>query len=201
MGERADRDAFARSDAAVCVPAREYHHLAGRRTGLTQVDIPFEQLQDPEAIANWPITLSRDGTRTPMPWDGDQPDCGFTNSGHPWLPLGPDHAARAVNSQAHNAASMLNLTRQLLAFRNAHPALLVGTVRIIEATGDLLVFERSDEEHALLVCVFNLGRHPAAWSPVPARPLARSPICRRCQPHSLATFFGLRSPSHCINTD
>ena len=36
--------------------------------GITQVDIPFEMLHDPEAIANWPLTLSRDGARTPMPW-------------------------------------------------------------------------------------------------------------------------------------
>ena len=40
----------------------------GEELGLTQVDIPFEQLQNPEAIANWPLTLSRDGAHTPMPW-------------------------------------------------------------------------------------------------------------------------------------
>ncbi|MFM2411278.1 MAG: hypothetical protein RL481_2106, partial [Pseudomonadota bacterium] len=33
----------------------------GEELGLTQVDIPFDKLQDPEAIANWPLTLSRDG--------------------------------------------------------------------------------------------------------------------------------------------
>lgn len=40
----------------------------GEELGLTQVDIPFDALLDPEAIANWPMTLSRDGARTPMPW-------------------------------------------------------------------------------------------------------------------------------------
>ena len=33
--------------------------------------MPFDRLQDPEAIANWPQTLSRDGARTPMPWRSD----------------------------------------------------------------------------------------------------------------------------------
>ena len=40
----------------------------GEELGLPQVEVPFERLQDPEAIANWPQTLSRDGARTPMPW-------------------------------------------------------------------------------------------------------------------------------------
>src|SRR3546814_19015789 len=36
----------------------------GEELGLTQVDIPFEHLRDPEAIDNWPMTLSRDGARS-----------------------------------------------------------------------------------------------------------------------------------------
>ena len=40
----------------------------GVDAGLPQVDVPYERLRDPEAIANWPQTLSRDGARTPMPW-------------------------------------------------------------------------------------------------------------------------------------
>jgi len=38
----------------------------GEELGLEQDEIPFELLQDPEAIANWPLTLSRDGARTPI---------------------------------------------------------------------------------------------------------------------------------------
>ena len=57
----------------------------GEELGLTQVDVPFEQLKDPEAIANWPLTLSRDGARTPMPWEGDKLGLGFSD-GTPWLP-------------------------------------------------------------------------------------------------------------------
>ena len=80
--------------------------------GLTQVDIPYEKLQDPEAIANWPKTLSRDGVRTPIPWDGDAEQAGFS-SAEPWLPIGPDHAAMAVNRQEHDPDSLLNWTRQV----------------------------------------------------------------------------------------
>lgn len=144
----------------------------GEELGLTQVDIAFEDLQDPEAIANWPLTLSRDGARTPMPWQGDAPHCGFSTA-RPWLPLGPDHAALAVDAQARDPASLLHLTRRLLAFRKDHPALRWGAIRFRRAAGNVLLFERSFGETRLL-CLFNLGAEPAPWpatAPRDAAPL------------------------------
>jgi alpha-glucosidase len=135
----------------------------GEELGLTQVDIPFEKLQDPEAIANWPLTLSRDGTRTPMPWSADAEHCGFSIA-EPWLPLGPDHKAMAVDAEEANPASMLALTRKLVSFRNANEAMQVGDLRIVEAQGDLLVFERrSANQH--LICAFNMGGTSLGWKP------------------------------------
>ena len=40
----------------------------GEELGLPQGHVAFADLQDPEAITNWPHTLGRDGARTPMPW-------------------------------------------------------------------------------------------------------------------------------------
>ncbi len=135
----------------------------GEELGLTQVDIPFDKLKDPEAIANWPLTLSRDGTRTPMPWNAHAPHCGFS-SGEPWLPLGADHVAMAVDVEEADPQSMLALTRTLLGTRNNNDALQSGDLKIIEAQGDLLVFERrSPNQH--LVCAFNMGRQAIAWQP------------------------------------
>lgn len=135
----------------------------GEELGLTQVDIPFEKLQDPEAIANWPLTLSRDGTRTPMPWETGSLHCGFSST-EPWLPLGPDHAAMAVDVEEANPHSMLALTRKLLAFRNANEAMLVGDLQVLQAKGNLLVFERRSEDQHLL-CVFNMGGEAIDWQP------------------------------------
>ncbi len=135
----------------------------GEELGLTQVDIPFEKLQDPEAIANWPLTLSRDGTRTPMPWAAAEKNCGFTST-EPWLPLGEDHPTKAVDRQNIDAASLLTLTRELLAFRNAHEAMLVGDLNMVEAHGNLLVFERASANQ-LLACAFNLGTDTITWQP------------------------------------
>ena len=160
----AARDAYARMAMMLFAALRGNVILwQGEELGLTQVDIPFEKLQDPEAIANWPLTLSRDGTRTPMPWAASDQHCGFSNA-EPWLPLGDDHAAMAVDRQQSDNTSLLSLTRDLLAFRNAHEAMLVGGLTIIEARGDLLVFERrSAAEH--LICAFNMAATPLEWQP------------------------------------
>jgi alpha-glucosidase len=135
----------------------------GEELGLTQVDIPFELLQDPEAIANWPLGQSRDGARTPMPWLGGVPECGFTTA-TPWLPLGPDHAARAVDAQDGDTDSMLTLTRRLIGFRHRQAALLQGDLKVIEASASLLVLERAFEGQHLL-CAFNLGDVAIDWQP------------------------------------
>ncbi len=163
------RDAFGRMAMLLFVCLRGNIILwQGEELGLTQVDIAFEDLQDPEAIANWPLTLSRDGTRTPMPWVADDPWCGFS-AAKPWLPLGPDHVALAVDRQEADGGSLLALTRHLVAFRKSHPALLAGDITITVAEEDLLVFERRiGDEH--LLCAFNLGNTPLAWSPFRLKP-------------------------------
>jgi alpha-glucosidase len=135
----------------------------GEELGLPQVDIEYGQLRDPEAIANWPLTLSRDGTRTPMPWQAGALHCGFTD-GTPWLPLGRDHAALAADRQEGDGNSLLILTRRLIEFRNASEALQTGSIRIVEAQGNLLVFERVSEGDDML-CAFNFGPDPLDWAP------------------------------------
>jgi alpha-glucosidase len=135
----------------------------GEELGLTQVDIPFAKLQDPEAIANWPLTLSRDGTRTPMPWMAQDEHGGFS-SAEPWLPLGAENASRAVDRQEADPESMLHLTRRLIALRNANEALLTGALKVTVANDDLLVFERIGAgQH--LVCAYNFTAQPVSWVP------------------------------------
>jgi alpha-glucosidase len=127
----------------------------GEELGMSQVDVPFDQLQDPEAITNWPHTLSRDGARTPMPWSNQGTYLGFSRV-RPWLPLGANHEAMTVARQLADAHSILNFTRACLDFRKAHPALRRGSMEIHEAGEQLLVFDRVEEgEH--LRCSFNLS--------------------------------------------
>lgn len=130
----------------------------GEELGLPQASIPFEDLRDPEAIANWPLTLGRDGARTPIPWSSQGPYAGFSGT-RPWLPIPAEHLALAVEKQETDAGSQLAVTRRLIALRNSHPALRFGSLRVIEASAAVLVIERvSGDEH--LLCLFNFGGAP-----------------------------------------
>ena len=156
--------AFARMKMLLLMALRGNNFLyQGEELGLTQVDIPFDRLRDPEAIANWPLTLGRDGARTPMPWSAGETGLGFSTA-EPWLPFGPDHAALAVDRQERDGASMLALTRRLLAMRKANEALRTGAIRFIEASEALLAFERESGGQRLL-CVFNFSAEAREWVP------------------------------------
>ncbi|WP_225206377.1 alpha-amylase family glycosyl hydrolase [Novosphingobium huizhouense] len=160
--EAADAAAFARMKAVLFAALRGNIILyQGEELGLEQVEIPFELLQDPEAIANWPLTLSRDGARTPLPWVTQAEQGGFT-SGQPWLPIGEDNLSRAVDRQEADSGSLLNLTRSLLDLRRASPALRLGAFEVIEAGESVLSARRRHGDETVLVAV-NMGREPAAW--------------------------------------
>ncbi len=131
----------------------------GEELGLPQGEVAYEDLQDPEAIANWPLTLGRDGARTPIPWVASAPHAGFSAQA-PWLPVSAGHAALAVDQQEGDDASVLNFTRRLLAVRVQSPALRLGSVAFLHAEGDVLAFTRTHERQSV-ACVFNLGPRPA----------------------------------------
>lgn len=134
----------------------------GEELGLTQADIAFKDLQDPEAIANWPRTLGRDGARTPMPWMKNESFSGFSTV-KPWLPIGQGHAERAVGTQAADPKSVLNFTRQMLAIRNGSAALRFGDVTFPEIPDGLFGIRRVAEGEDML-CLFNLGNDEVSFS-------------------------------------
>lgn len=136
----------------------------GEELGLPQGQVAFEDLLDPEAIANWPHTLGRDGARTPMPWLADAPHAGFTTGDSAWLRVDQAHATLAVDRQSGHPASMLTYSRRLLAQRRTLPALADGTIRLLDAPEGLVAFVRESEAGDVL-CVFNLSDQPVAWSP------------------------------------
>ena len=165
------RDAFARVKLLLLVALRGNIILyQGEELGLDQVEIPFAQLRDPEAIANWPLTLSRDGARTPMPWQAQDTHGGFSRA-DPWLPLGNNNLAHAVDRQDADPQSLLNLTRELIALRNSNPALRQGDCTVVYADENVLVLRRTID-HRMIECVFNLSASASLW-PVTAMAAGR----------------------------
>jgi alpha-glucosidase len=130
----------------------------GEELGLPQAHVPFDKLQDPEGILNWPETMGRDGARTPMPWTDAAPNAGFSTS-EAWLPVDARHLPLAVAGQDADSDSTLNFFRRALRIRQAHAALRVGDIRFLQTPEGLLAFERIRGE-AVLLCVFNLSPAP-----------------------------------------
>ncbi|MDK4805489.1 MAG: alpha-amylase family glycosyl hydrolase [Novosphingobium aromaticivorans] len=157
------RDAHGRMKAVLFAALRgNIIVYQGEELGLTQVDIPFELLQDPEAIANWPLTLSRDGARTPLPWQAEGAMGGFTEGETPWLPLGEENLARAVDRQEADPASILSLTTRLLHLRRTCPPLRHGSFDVLHADEAVLAVRRMHEGKAVLA-VLNMSDQTCPW--------------------------------------
>ena len=158
------RDAYARLSLLLLLSLRgNVFVYQGEELGLPQAEVPFDRLQDPEAIANWPQTLGRDGARTPMPWTAEAPYGGFSQV-EPWLPMSAAHLALSVETQEQDAASVLNLARRLIALRRSHPALRTGSVEQVRAQDPVLSFVRVEGEERLF-CAFNLSDAAVSYSP------------------------------------
>ncbi|PYE86130.1 alpha-amylase family glycosyl hydrolase [Pseudoroseicyclus aestuarii] len=127
----------------------------GEELGLADVDLAFEDIRDPYGLQFWPEYKGRDGCRTPMVWDPDAPNGGFSE-GKPWLPIGAEHLPKAVAAQEEDPASMLNHYRRAIALRQRHPVLADGHHDGVHAVGDIVYFTRFDSDEALF-CAFNLG--------------------------------------------
>jgi len=130
----------------------------GEELGLPETELVYEELTDPPGLRFWPEEKGRDGCRTPMVWEKDAPNAGFSVA-KPWLPVKPPQAARAVDVQEDDPASMLNAYRAQLRFRRDRPALMAGRTRFLDLPEPVLALIRTTDDDRLL-CVFNLSATP-----------------------------------------
>ena len=159
-GDRFTQEAFEHLLAALVLALKGSCCIyQGDELGLTEADIPYEQMQDPFGLAGYPSILGRDGCRTPMPWTQQAHQAGFTTSKEPWLPIPAAHFDLAVDLQEHESMSLLNKYRRLFRWRKQQPALLQGDLTLLDTPEPLLGFSRKcDEQH--LICLFNLSPVP-----------------------------------------
>lgn len=130
----------------------------GEELGLPQVDIAFDDLQDPEALTNWPETLGRDGARTPMPWHQGGEYAGFSDQ-KPWLPIDNRHVALNVKTQNEDENSVLSFYRKVLSLRQKSDVLRHGDIEFMDGPSDLLIIKRYSCTETR-ICVFNLTDEP-----------------------------------------
>ncbi|MGB0899970.1 MAG: alpha-glucosidase [Psychrobium sp.] len=134
----------------------------GEELGLPQAELTFEELQDPFGITFWPQFKGRDGCRTPMPWQHDEQQGGFSVE-KPWLPVSESHLPLAVNKQDSDESSPLNSYRTFMKWRKAHPALVTGDIEFVSTDDNVLMFIRHCPNASMekILCVFNFNEHSA----------------------------------------
>lgn len=109
----------------------------------------------------------RDGVRTPMQWSPDR-NAGFSeaNPQKLYLPviLDPEYSYEAVNveTQAHNANSLLWWMKRHITMRKNHKAFSRGDIRFLSVENSkIIAFTRTYEDETLLVMA-NLSRFSQA---------------------------------------
>lgn len=134
----------------------------GEELGLPQAELSFEELQDPFGITFWPQFKGRDGCRTPMPWQHEEQQGGFSVE-KPWLPVSESHLPLAVNKQDSDESSPLNSYRTFMKWRKAHPALVTGDIEFVSTDDNVLMFIRHCPNASMekILCVFNFNEHSA----------------------------------------
>ncbi len=131
----------------------------GEELGLPEAEVAFDDLRDPYGIEFWPEFKGRDGCRTPMVWDADAGQGGFS-AGQPWLPVSAEHLPLAVTKQEADPTSLLAHYRAAIALRKSHPALAKGGHSGITADGTVAWFIRRLDDQEIF-CAFNLGADAA----------------------------------------
>ncbi len=94
----------------------------GGELGLPTVELPDWALQDPLWQRSGRTERGRDGCRVPLPWEGNTPPYGFTDTPGTWLPMPGDWADQTVAAQLEDPDSTLSLYRQALDLRRRPPA-------------------------------------------------------------------------------
>ena len=152
-----DREAYAKMLSAILLTQRGSVCIyQGEELGLTEADIAYADLRDPYGIQFWPEFKGRDGCRTPMVWDAQALQAGFSTAEKTWLPIPVEHQLKAVGAQYGDPASVLEQYRRFLAFRKLHPALSKGQFMSLPVDDTVLGYKRQYGNETL-VCLFNMS--------------------------------------------
>ena len=127
----------------------------GEELGQLETEMEFSELTDPFGIRFWPENKGRDGCRTPMSWDSNLENAGFSEA-DPWLPVKNPQLERAVEQQK-NKDSVLSFYREMLKFRKNSSALAEGRTVFYDSDEPVLSFSRKSDDQNV-VCVFNLSK-------------------------------------------
>jgi alpha-glucosidase len=143
--------------------------------------------------------MGRDPVRAPMLWDAS-PNAGFTTAdATPWLPIEDGYELLNVDAQLADPASMLTLTRRLLAIRRNSRALMLGGYHEVAGVpDDCLVYERISGADRYLIAL-NFTGEPRTIE-LPDHPTGSVVLSTHLDrdDEELLTTFELRGHEGCV---
>jgi len=132
------RRSIALSTMLFCLPGVPFLYQ-GEELGLLDGDVPEGRRADPVGAD---VSLSRDGCRTPMPWEPG-PAMGFSDTTDTWLPMGGRAESDTAAWQRSSPGSWLDRYRRLVAVRREEAELRHGPFAWCEASPtDVVAFRR-----------------------------------------------------------
>lgn len=107
--------------------------------------------------------LSRNNARMPIPWDGQEPHCGFSET-EPYLRLHPASDKINVAAEESNGEGVLAFWRQMVKVRKAQEVLFVfgGYEAVNEEHPDLFIYTKASKDSKALV-VLNFSDKEQKW--------------------------------------
>ena len=120
----------------------------GEELNLRDGEIPPERMKDPNGL--------RDPQRTPMIWDQNQPNGGFSNANpdNLWLPTNQQDMDRSAEIQKDQPKSTLSVYREALKLCHRLDAVQHGAYEPVHRDNDnVLVFRRHTDDDEVIVLV------------------------------------------------
>lgn len=141
----------------------------GEELGLPEsTTMPDDARQDPTWVRSGHTQRGRDGCRVPIPWEADEPSCGFGPGPLTWLPQPDGWCDHALDRQVGVPGSTVELYHTALQER-AERGLGTGSLAWVEGFGDdVIAFV-----NGRTVVVANLGDSPVTLPP-DVRPIVAS---------------------------
>jgi alpha-glucosidase len=147
------QSAVAASMLIMALPGCTYIYQ-GEELGIHEVmDIPEDQIQDPQYLRNHKVDKGRDGCRVPLPWTKTGSSFGFGDGGS-HLPQPKHFGDYSIEVESADPNSPLSIFRKALALRKN---LITAEEITWHETGDVSVlhFSRPNGLH----CITNFGRN------------------------------------------
>ena len=147
------QSAVAASMLIMALPGCTYIYQ-GEELGIHEVmDIPEDQIQDPQYLRNLKADKGRDGCRVPLPWTKSGSSFGFGDGGA-HLPQPKNFGDYSLEVESADPSSPLSIFRKALALRKN---LITAEEITWHETGDnsVLHFSRPNGLH----CITNFGRN------------------------------------------